>query len=245
MRYFSIMSMLRTVIEIDENLCNGCERCILGCPEGAIQMVHGKAKLVNTMYCDGLGACVGECSQNAIKTIEREAAPYNERLVIANISEKGDAAVKQHLDHLQKHGQLEYLAEAQEYLAKSCLTHWPVQLHLINPQAAHFRDSDFLLCADCVGYAVGDFHQKFLKGKTVGIACPKLDQGKEIYIEKIRALVNESRIRTLTVMLMQVPCCRGLLLLAQQGVASAGRQIPIKAVTVGIKGQVLAEEWLT
>jgi len=125
------------------------------------------------------------------------------------------------------------------------LTHWPVQMHLINPAAPHYRGSDLVLAADCVAYALGDFHGDHLKGKTLVIACPKLDEGQEIYLDKLKALIDEARINTLTVMIMQVPCCRGLLALAKTATAQAKRKVPVKLVVVGIQGDVLSEEWVS
>jgi NAD-dependent dihydropyrimidine dehydrogenase PreA subunit len=126
----------------------------------------------------------------------------------------------------------------------SRLAQWPVQMHLINPQAAHFRGSDLLLAADCVAYSTGDFHNRFLNGKTLAIACPKLDSNKEVYMQKLVHLINESSINTLTVMIMEVPCCAGLEQMARMAVDSADRKIPLKSVTVGIRGEILEEAWL-
>ena len=127
---------------------------------------------------------------------------------------------------------------------ESALTHWPVQMHLINPLAPHFHGSDFLLSADCVAFTVAGFHSQYLKGKTLGIACPKLDDGMEVYLNKIKALVEQAKINTLTVMIMQVPCCQGLLRLAKQAVQSSSRKIPIKTVIISVDGNVLSEEWV-
>jgi len=287
-------TVTRKIIEIDEDLCNGCGEGITGCPEGAIQLVDGKARLVSEFYCDGLGACVGECPTGAIRVIEREAAPYDERSVIQNIARQGPAAVQQHLDHLKDHGETDLLAQAHRFLGEmdwrkmdrremdsptdalacgcpgsqsrsfestksgascpsaqaeaattpSALTHWPVQLHLLNPLAPHYQGSDFLLAADCVAYALGDFHSKHLKNRTLGIACPKLDQGQEIYSEKLRALIERAKINTLTVMIMQVPCCQGLLKMAVEAVRGSSRKVPIKALVVGVEGEILKEEWV-
>jgi hypothetical protein len=124
------------------------------------------------------------------------------------------------------------------------LTHWPIQLHLIAPNAPHFQGADVLLAADCVAYSLGDFHKDYLKGKKLIIACPKLDQSQEIYIQKLATLIDEAKINTLTVMIMQVPCCRGLLQLARQALAQAKRKIPIKLIVVGIQGQILQEDWV-
>lgn len=275
------MNTVRKIITINEELCNGCGECITGCPEGAIALVDGKAKLTSDIYCDGLGACLGECPTGAISITEREAAPYDEKLVIANIVKQGPTAVQQHLQHLQEHGETEYLKQAMEFLntpiattekhcgcpgsttrsfgnkasnaqrpqegisPKSALTHWPVQMHLIQPTSAHFQGSDVVLSADCVAFSLGDFHGRFLNGKTLAIACPKLDDGQDVYRSKITALIDQAKINTLTVMIMQVPCCGGLLQLALTAAKEASRRIPIKAIVVGVEGDILKEDWVS
>jgi len=124
------------------------------------------------------------------------------------------------------------------------LKQWPVQLHLVSPQAAYFKEADVLLSADCVAYTVGDFHKDFLKGKSLAIACPKLDNSMEVYVEKLVSLIDDARINTLTVAIMQVPCCGGLVYIAKTAMAQAQRKIPVKAVVVSIEGGVLSEQWL-
>jgi ferredoxin len=280
----------REIVLIDEEKCDGCGLCIPGCPEGALQVIDGKARLVSDLLCDGLGACVGECPQGAITVEEREAEPYDERKAIALIARQGANTVRAHLKHLKDHGQDEYHAQAVAWLEEngveipkdgdghghghdhggggcpgaramafqredsaaaqlqgslpSQLTHWPVQMHLLNPASPHFRGSNFLLAADCVAFALGGFHGGYLKGRTLGIACPKLDSGQEAYLEKLKALIETAQIDTLTVMIMQVPCCRGLLALAQQAVAQSSRKVPVKAVVVGLQGEILQEGWV-
>jgi hypothetical protein len=127
---------------------------------------------------------------------------------------------------------------------KSQLGQWPVQMHLISPQAPYFQGADVLLTADCVAYALGGFHPEYLKGKSIGIACPKLDEGQEEYIEKIKSWIDDAKINTLTVMIMQVPCCRGLLSLAQQAAQAATRKVPIKLIVVGVQGDIVEEGWV-
>jgi NAD-dependent dihydropyrimidine dehydrogenase PreA subunit len=280
--------MKRNIITIDQEKCTGCGLCIPNCPEGAIQIIDGKARLVSDLMCDGLGACLGHCPEGAITVIEREAEPYDERKVMANIVKQGPATIKAHLAHLKDHDQTDYYNQAVAYLKEnnltipvekevplhaavhagcpgsrtmsfgaaaaaadqpsgkqpSALTHWPVQMHLMSPTAPHYYKSDFLLAADCTAFSLGGFHGDYLKGKTLGIACPKLDDGREIYVEKIKALIDVAQINTLTVVIMQVPCCGGLLHIAKQAAAQASRKVPIKCVTVGIKGDVLKEEWV-
>jgi Fe-S-cluster-containing hydrogenase component 2 len=274
--------MLRKIIEIDEEKCDGCALCIPSCPEGAIQMVDGKARLVKDFYCDGLGACLGNCPQGAISVIEREADAYDERAVMKNMIARGEDVVNQHLVHLKEHGEDDLLREAEHILEEyknrqdglnmfqtetgggcpgsqsmsfgnnqklpqpagdlpSALTHWPVQMHLISPQASHYHGADILLAADCVAFTMADFHQKYLNGKKLAIACPKLDQGQEIYLEKLQALIDQARINSISVMVMQVPCCSGLVQLARAAVQSAQRDIPLKVSVIGINGRVLRE----
>ncbi|MEI8352501.1 MAG: 4Fe-4S binding protein [bacterium] len=284
--------MKRKIIRIDDTACTGCGLCIPNCPEGAIQLIDGKARLISDLFCDGLGACLGTCPEGAITIEEREAEPYSEATVMKNIIKAGPNTIKAHLEHLRDHGQTEFLMQAVQVLERmgfdnpllqappkpaggghgqgggcpgskvmsfdkpagqpggeqgerpSQLSHWPVQLHLISPQAPHFQGADLLLAADCTAFSLGDFHKDYLKGKTLAIACPKLDDGQETYVEKIRMLIDEARINTLTVMIMQVPCCSGLLRLAQQAASTAVRKIPIKCVVVGIQGGILKEEWV-
>jgi NAD-dependent dihydropyrimidine dehydrogenase PreA subunit len=278
-------SMKRNIIRIDESLCNGCGSCIPNCPEGAIQMIDGKARLISDLFCDGLGACLGHCPEGAITVEEREAEPYDERKVMENIIKAGPNTLSAHLQHLSEHGENELHATAMEVLAEkgieppasgrtaarrggcpgsaeacfpktagparepagaasSELTHWPVQLHLISPSGAAFRGADVLLAADCAAYASGDFHRRFIRGKAVAIACPKLDQSQEVYLSKIGALIDEALINSLTVVIMEVPCCGGLLRLAQQAAAGAKRKVPVKSVVLSRTGKVIREEWI-
>lgn len=277
--------MKRQIIHIDESKCNGCGLCIPNCPEGAIQLIDGKARLINDLFCDGLGACIGTCPESAITIEEREAEPYDERKVMENIIRHGPNTIRAHLQHLREHGEKEYLQIALSVLKEknipvdskfipsmtiqgcpgkmamplcqiepmtktetneipSAMTHWPIQLHLISPMAPFFEKADMLLVADCAAYASGNFHQQFLKDKKIAIACPKLDEGQEIYLAKLTALIDHAKINSLTVIFMEVPCCRGLLYLAQQAMASAQTKIPIKGIILSRTGKVLKEEFL-
>ncbi|MFH1320483.1 MAG: 4Fe-4S ferredoxin, partial [Bacteroidota bacterium] len=127
---------------------------------------------------------------------------------------------------------------------RSELRQWPVQMHLINPAASYFRNADLVFAADCVAFALGDFHQKYLKGKSLTIACPKLDSNIDVYIEKIQKLIDEAEVNTITVMMMEVPCCGGLLQMVKTAAGKAQRKVPVKAVIVGIQGDILSEEWI-
>ncbi|MFA6599554.1 MAG: 4Fe-4S binding protein [Candidatus Omnitrophota bacterium] len=268
--------MKRKIIQIDEDKCDGCGLCIPNCPEGAIRIVNGKAKLVADALCDGLGACLGRCPAGAITVEERDAEGYDERQVVRNIAKQGHEAVQAHLTHLREHNEKENLEIALATLKEvhggsgcpgsksmsfqrdtdagrapdaqaqpSALNHWPIQLHLLSPQAPHYARKDLLLAADCVPFALGNFHSAYLSGKALAIACPKLDDGQEIYLEKLVALVDEAEINTLTVMTMMVPCCTGLLRLAEQALGQAKRKIPLKHVVVGLEGNILSEKWLS
>ncbi len=318
----------RTVIEIDEDLCDGCGLCATGCHEGALQIIDGKARMIGESLCDGLGACIGECPQGAITVIEREAEEYDERRVIDHILPNGTATLAAHLKHLRDHGQDTWLAQGIAALkekgvvipgfesaperkpapakqsgtapvqaafaplggvrmvnngmsggcpgsaarsfgpaasaiastaASGCapvvpgpgvarqaapsgggqasrLEQWPVQLHLVNPRAPYFNGADLLIAADCTAFACGAFHQTLLAGRKLVIACPKLDSGKDVYIDKIRALVDEAGVSSVTVAVMEVPCCGGLSRLVSEAMSTTSRQVPVSTVVVGIEG---------
>ncbi|HWQ08357.1 MAG TPA: 4Fe-4S binding protein [Holophaga sp.] len=275
--------MERQIIRIDEEKCDGCGLCASGCPEGALQIIDGKARLVSEITCDGLGACVGECPQGAISVETREAAPYDERLTLDGLVPQGANTLKAHLKHLFEHGQTTFLHQAVEYLQErhipipdfkektmhsgcpgsaprtidrpasgpvaqeglvSQLTQWPVQLHLVSPMNPAFEKADLLIAADCTAFALADFNQKWLPGKKLVIACPKLDQNQEVYLDKLTALIDEAQVNTITVMIMEVPCCGGLLRLAQKAAEKASRKVPIKAVVVGVDGGIRKEGWV-
>ena len=297
--------MKRTIIRIDEELCNGCEACVQGCHEGALQMIDGKARMVSELFCDGLGACIGDCPVGAISLEEREAEPYDEIATLQRMIPKGERTIIAHLKHLKDHGETDYLKQAVTFLrannininfaevhnhggagcaskpaskpqgggcpgsqevsfanqkpaanfrmasfvskpaeSTSQLRQWPVQLHLLNPEAQYFRNADVVLAADCVPFSFPDFHNRYLAGKTLAIACPKLDSNKEAYVEKIKTMIQCSNINTLTVVIMEVPCCGGLLRLAQQAVVDSEKRIPVKLVIISIRGEVLREEWI-
>ena len=281
----------RTIIKIDEEKCNGCGICIPNCPEGALQIIDGKARLISDIFCDGLGACMGHCPQGAISTEVRDAEDYNEKKVMReNIIKAGKNTIVAHLNHLRDHGETKLYDEALEVLREegieidldeksqcecdhqphvacpgsktmdfssekqnekeevgsrsSQLTQWPIQLHLVPPNATFFQGKDVLLVADCVGYSIGDFHKDYLKGRSIAIACPKLDSNLDVYQQKLTMLIDDAKINTLTVMIMEVPCCTGLLGLAKRAVENANRKIPVKKIVVGIKGDILEEEWV-
>jgi NAD-dependent dihydropyrimidine dehydrogenase PreA subunit len=237
----------REIIRIDEERCDGCGLCVPACAEGAIALVDGKARLVSESFCDGLGACLGHCPQGAI-TIERiEAGPFDEVAVARHLARPPvPETVPVAAAACPGSRELSFEAHAPAPAGSdgprpSTLRQWPVQLHLVSPAAPYFRGADVLLAADCVAYAVGDFHRDHLAGRSLAIACPKLDAHQEIYLEKLVALIDGAGIASLTVMVMEVPCCGGLLRLAQSAAARAARQVPVRSLVVGIKGEILPD----
>jgi ferredoxin len=233
---------LREIIRIDEELCDGCGLCVPACAEGAIALVDGKANLLSERLCDGLGACLGHCPQGAI-TVERlDAAPFDEVAVARHL--RVPASVPTAFAACPGSREASFEAEAPvggDESRPSALRQWPVQLHLVSPTAPHFTGADVLLAADCVAYAVGDFHHDHLAGRALAIACPKLDVHQEIYLEKLVALIDDAKIASLTVMVMEVPCCGGLVRLAQAAAARAARPVPVRSLVVGVRGKILAD----
>jgi ferredoxin len=248
-------NMIREVVKIDEELCNGCGLCIPGCHEGAIQIIDGKARLVSDLMCDGLGACLGTCPRDAISIIKREAEAYSEINVLEKMVTKGENTMiipggvcpgsKSMVIVRPEAGEGETTATIPNKTTnlQSELKQWPVQLHLINPQSPCYRNADILIAADCTAFAIGDFHQRFLKGKSLAIACPKLDSNQDVYLDKITAMIDYAGINAITVMIMQVPCCGGLLQLVRQAVSAAQRRVPVKLMVVSIEGNIIKEEW--
>ena len=247
----------RKIIKIDEDLCTGCGNCVVDCAEGALKVIDGKARVINEIFCDGLGACISGCPEGALEIIEREALEFDEEAVEEHLEEMKKEEVEQVKQILSEHAhqcgcpsaqtmvldEPESVAEVEGKIP-SALRQWPVQMHLINPRAPYYQGADVLLAADCTGFSYGDFHRDFLKQKSIAIACPKLDQGKEVYIDKIKSLIEDAKVNTLTVAMMEVPCCGGLLALAQEGAKRANRKVPIKYVVIGIQGNILKEEWV-
>ncbi len=226
------MKRIRKIIKIDEEKCNGCGLCIPQCPEGALQIVDGKAKLVSEIYCDGLGACIGVCPQGAITIEEREAEEFDEEAVKRRLKELGRE------EHIHAHQPIQWKTDKEGQLGEhvgSALSQWPIQLMLVHPQAPYFQDRDLILTADCVPFAYANFHQDFLRGKAIAIACPKLDD-IQYYEEKLTDLFSRSNIKSVTVINMEVPCCHGLYFVTQKALQNSGKNIPLKQVIIGIKG---------
>ena len=249
---------VRNIVRIDEEKCDGCGQCVSGCAEGAIQIIDGKAKLVSETYCDGLGACLGTCPQGAITIEQREAPEFDEAAAIAHVARQqgqSEAHVKEPagaggcpssggcpgtrmqrwLAGLEKKPQTQ---EEDQASGPSQLGHWPVQLHLVSPGTPYFQGAHLLLAADCVPVAMPDFHGRLLKGRAVALGCPKLDDAGA-YVEKLAAILRQGRPASLTVVHMEVPCCSGLVRIAEAALAMAGVEVPGEDVTIGIRGEVL------
>jgi NAD-dependent dihydropyrimidine dehydrogenase PreA subunit len=287
----------RKIIKIDEELCTGCGECIPNCPEGAIQLIDEKARIISDIFCDGLGACLGHCPVDAISIEEREAEEYSERKVMENVVKQGENVIKAHLEHLRDHDQLEYLQQAIDYLKEnnmkvpieepkptlpvetteplpcgcpgsavqdftgqqaengeqvcagteksttineSQLRQWPVQLMLVPPTAPYLKNADLLIAADCVPVADPNFHNELLKGKIVLIGCPKFDK-IDYYQKKLIEIFKTNNPRSVTVSIMEVPCCFGLYQLVMDSVKESGMEIPVEKIVIGVKGEKLGE----
>jgi NAD-dependent dihydropyrimidine dehydrogenase PreA subunit len=246
--------MLRKIVKIDPDKCNGCGDCVPSCAEGAITIINGKAVLAADNLCDGLGACLGECPMGAITVEEREADEFDEAAVEKHLAAQGKPApVHQQAPQPAAHHQHagggcpgsramsfappQATASAPAGSQQSQLAQWPVQLHLVSTTAPYFQGADLLITADCVPVAYAGYHEDFLKGKAVVMGCPKLDDNN-FYTQKLTELFSKSELRSITVLKMEVPCCGGIGMAAQQALAASGKQIPFKIVTIGIKGDI-------
>lgn len=233
---------LRQVITIDEEKCDGCGDCVPSCHEGAIEIVDGKARLVSDRYCDGLGDCLAECPQDAIRLVMREAEPYDEEAVQARLAAQA-APKPQPISggcpgsamRAFSPGAAPAPARPTSAPGEGQLGHWPIQLRLLHPAAPFLAGSDLLLCADCVPFAYPDFHRDYLRGRTVAVACPKLDDGPEM-VERLCAILQHSRPRKLTVARMTVPCCGGIVQAAQVARERTGVFVPIEVHVLDPQG---------
>ncbi len=235
--------MLRKIVRIDQEKCDGCGLCAQACAEGAIEIVNGKARLVSESYCDGLGACLGECPRDAIVIEERQAAAFDPEAATARAhghfrpEERLSAAcpgsmARQIEPRLAKAGPVAQASSASE------LSHWPVQLRLVPPEAPFLRGADLLVVADCVPFALADFHNRYLRGRALVVGCPKLDDAA-YYVMKLAEILRNSAVRSVTVVHMEVPCCFGLRRIVEMAMEQAGVAAPLTTVKIGINGQVL------
>jgi len=237
--------VLRNIVKIDEEKCNGCGECVNACAEGAIEIIDGKAKLVSEVYCDGLGACIGQCPQNAITVEQREADKFDEEATKAHLAEEKNP--QQQPDFVCPGMMAQNLrdraepAESGSVPAPSQLSHWPVQLKLVSPHAPCFANADLLLVADCVPFAMGDFHDRFLKNHSIVVGCPKLDDSR-FYIEKLAEIIKINELNSLTVIHMEVPCCSGLRHIAQEAIVGSGVKLSFEDITIDLRGNVTKAE---
>ena len=233
----------RKIIRIDEDKCNGCGVCIPACVEGALQIIDGKARLISETYCDGLGACLGECPQDAITIEEREAVEFDEEATKIHLEKQEQAEEELPCGcssaTVTQFGRQEAtevaLKEAPDQ--QSMLGHWPVQLTLVPPTAPFLQGTDLVLAADCVPFAYAGFHQQFLRNHSLLVACPKLDDFPA-HLKKLTDILSQSEVKSLTVVHMEVPCCSGIVHMAKQAIQLSGKDIPVKEVTVGVKGDL-------
>lgn len=234
--------MIRRIIEIDKEKCNGCGLCAKACHEGAIGMVDGKATLLRDDYCDGLGDCLPVCPTGAITFVEREAAAYDEGAVQANMSKKGKTPCacpgsQSKLLEVQEKMAAKREEEATPVAVPSRLRQWPVQIKLAPIKAPYFDGAKLLIAADCTAYAYGNFHEEFMKGKITLVGCPKLDMVD--YSEKLTEIIKQNDIQSVTIVRMEVPCCGGMELAAKKALQASGKFIPWQVVTISTDGKIL------
>lgn len=236
-----VAKTVRKIVKIDEEKCDGCGSCVIKCAEGALQIIDGKARLISEQYCDGLGACLGECPQGAITIEERHAEDFNEEAVehhLGKTDEKlpcgcpGSTVAQFERHHVTGAAPDEHISE------QSMLGHWPVQLALVPPGAPFLAGADLVLAADCVPFAYAGFHRDFLKGKALLVACPKLDDFPA-HLTRLTEILKRSQVKSITVVHMEVPCCSGLVHMAQQAIKQSGKNILFKEVTISTRGELM------
>jgi Pyruvate/2-oxoacid:ferredoxin oxidoreductase delta subunit len=232
---------IRNIINIDEDKCNGCGNCVVDCAEAALQIVNGKAKLVKELYCDGLGACMGGCPTGALTIVQREADAFDEAATEAHVHamktkpEPCGCPSTRSVDFANKEVVGRGVSETRPEL-----TNWPIQLKLIATEAPYLNNADLLMAADCAAFSTINFHSRFIKGRKVVIACPKLDDA-QFYFDKLTEMFKANSINSVTVVRMEVPCCGGLAYITKQAIQKSGKEIPYSEVVIGIKGDILSE----
>jgi len=250
--------MKRKIVTISEALCDGYGNCVTACSEGALQIVDGKAKLAKEDFCDGFGDCIGGCPTGALTTEERESSPFDEEATKEYLLKtRGKEAVWRMEEAQKKHTIKEqrplpcgcpgsFAQTLNSSIATNIFSHqniasqlrnWPVQITLLPVKAPYYNNADVVVAADCCAYAYGSFHNDFIKDHTLAIGCPKLDNAKS-YEEKLTAIFSENDIQSVTVTYMEVPCCMGLLKLVEEAVSKCGKDIPLRKVKIGIRGDL-------
>ena len=245
----NLMKVKRKIIEIDEELCDGCGICVPACAEGAIQIIDGKAKLVSERYCDGLGSCIGECPKGALRIIEREAEDFDEDAVEEYLSKKEESTLACGCpsttvqtftpdDISSKENESAFYKEV-----SSALSHWPVQINLIPDFAPFLIKADLLILADCAAVAYPNLHNDFIKNRVVMMGCPKFDDINE-YQRKFTEIFKKADIKKITAVIMEVPCCSGLPFILKKAIDNANLDLVIEQTTISIKGEIIKKEYL-
>ncbi|MCE5244518.1 MAG: 4Fe-4S binding protein [Desulfobacteraceae bacterium] len=241
------MKSVRKIIEIDEELCDGCGQCVTSCAEGAIRIVDGKARLISENYCDGLGACLGECPQGALKIVERTAKDFDPEAVEEHLkaSEGQKAAEHEKMPCGCPAANIRTFKVITGDAGKpagesgpSTLSHWPVQIRLVPATAPFLKGADLLVAADCAPVAYPSLHRDFLEGRVILLGCPKFDDG-QAYIAKFAEIFQKAGIRSVTVLDMEVPCCSALPAMVKKGLEVSGKDVPLEEVTIGLQGNIL------
>ncbi|MFH0823323.1 MAG: 4Fe-4S dicluster domain-containing protein [Pseudomonadota bacterium] len=249
------MAVTRKIIRIDEDLCNGCGNCIISCAEGALEIQDGKARLVAEKYCDGLGACLGDCPTGALKVIERTADEFDEEAVVERLEELKDAQEKPApampcgcpsatIRTFDRSAACAQANEPARYESgPSALSHWPVQIRLVPPNAPFLKNAHLLIAADCVPAAYANLHRDFLQDRVILLGCPKFDD-TQLYLDKFVQIFQTAGIKSITALFMEVPCCFGLPMLIKKALEVSGKNIPVEQVVIGVQGDVLRREKL-
>jgi ferredoxin len=238
--------ILRKIIEIDEELCDGCGQCVTGCDEGALQIIDGKAKVISETFCDGLGACIGECPTGALKIVEREAPPFDEEAVKKHLSKKEQETMpcgcpSAHIQIFEKPITCEAANKPKSLQSvedESALTHWPIQIKLIPAGTPFLKGADLLVLADCTAVAFPSLHRDLLKGRVVMMGCPKFDDVQE-YVQKFADIFRTADIKSVTVAVMEVPCCSGMPMIVRKGMEAANKKIPLTEIVLSLRGKVM------
>ena len=258
----SNMNNVRKIIEIDDELCNGCGQCVPDCAEGSLRIIDGKARLVADKLCDGLGACLGSCPTGALKIIERPADEFDEKAVeeyLAKEKKEAEKGPAKTMDcgcassHIQSFKPLAQAAVSPCQAANmpsstpiattggSALSHWPVQIRLIPPHAPFLQNADVLVAADCTAVAVRGFQEKYLVGKTVMMGCPKFDDA-DSYVQRFAEIISTCNLKSLTILIMEVPCCSAMTVIIKKAMQAAGKTIPVEQITISTRGEELARK---
>jgi len=241
------MRTKRKIVHIDEEKCNGCGQCVGACAEGAIVLLNGKARLVEEKYCDGLAACLGECPVNAISIIERESDPFDPEAVERYLTGQKGAGTST-LPCGCPSTQLQMFSAPRGCAAEdatktpsrtTCLTHWPVQIKLVPTTAPFLKNADLLVASDCTSVACPNFHEDLLKGRAVMMGCPKFDDTGE-YIDKFMQIFSTANVKSVTIAIMEVPCCSKMPMIVEQAMKQAGVKIPVEIVAISARGEIVS-----